>query len=171
MLVLKKIPNYQNKVTINYSSKLYSNAINSTRPVFIPNSTHQTTTALGTPSYYLIEFTDQVTSVVKDTLLVLDEASTNTRYLTFNLVIGLNVSQSVTRTGIIDIAEGKHNYKVYAVLENTTYPATGNGNSEINARFLVDKGVALVYDEYDFTNTYFNPDRQTIPSVISYSNE
>jgi len=168
MLVLKKTPNFRNSVTINYSSNLFSNSINPLKPVFIPNSTHQVPTVLAAPSYYLIELIEQTTGAVFNTLLPLSAASTNARYLTFDLY----VDDTATRTGVINLSNsGKYDYSIYAVIENTEYPATIVDGTNNNARLLIDTGVAMVYDSYDFTNTYYNPDRQTIPTVTSYTNE
>ena len=172
MLSLKKIPNYKNKIAVNYSSNLFSNSINKSKPVFIPNSTHQVPTVLSAPSYYLIELIEQTTGKVYDTLLQKSKESTNARYISFDLRIDLADVESPTRTGVIGLDNaGKYDYNIYGVLEHLTYPADTQGKSNINARILIDKGVAMVYDSYDFSNTYYNPDRQTIPTVISYKNE
>jgi|TARA_R100000479_G_scaffold133967_1_gene71295 hypothetical protein len=172
VLSLKKIPNYTNKITVNYSSKLFSNSINTSKPVFLPNSTHQVPTVLSAPTYYLIEFKEQTTGKVYDTLLPLAGYSSNARYIMFDLRIDLANSETATRTGVIGLENsGKYDYNIYGVIENTQYPADTPGISNKNARVLIDKGVAMVYDSYDFTNTYYNPDRQTIPTVISYKNE
>lgn len=172
MLSLKRIPNYRNKIAVNYTSKLWSNAINVSKPVYLPNSTHQNPSSLTSPSYYLIELIEQATGKVYDTLLTLAGYSSNARYLSFELRVDLASLESATRTGVIGLENsGKYNYNIYGVIENTQYPATVQGKSNQNARILIDKGVAMVYDSYDFTNTYYNPDRQTIPTVISYKNE
>ena len=172
MLSLKRIPNYQNKIAVNYYSNLYSNAINYSSPVFLPNSTHETTTKSSTPSYYLIELIEQATGKVYDTMLKLDKHSRNARYISFNLIVDLNTLESATREGVIGLDNsGKYDYNIYGTIERTKYPANTQGKSNQNARILIDKGVAMVYDSYDFTNTYYNPDRQSIPTVISYKNE
>ena len=172
MLSLKRIPNYRNKITVNYSSNLWSNAVNSSRPTFLPNSTHQIPTALTVPSFYLIELIEQTTGKVRDTLLPLAGFSTNARYIMFDLRVDRAFLEQETRTGVIGLDNaGKYDYNIYGVLENTQFPATSETISNRNARILIDKGVAMVYDSYDFTNTYYNPDRQTIPTVISYKNE
>lgn len=172
MLSLKKIPNYRNKITVNYSSNLFSNSINKSKPVFIPNSTHQVPTVLSAPTHYLIELIEQTTGKVYDTLLQKSKESSNARFITFDLRIDLATLETPTRNGVIGLDNaGKYDYNIYGVLENADYPATVQGKSDQNARILIDKGVAMVYDSYDFTNTYYNPDRQTIPTVISYKNE
>jgi len=172
MLLLRKIPNYLNKVTINTSSSLYSNYINSTKPVYLPNSTHQTPTALSNPSYYLIELKEQLTGKVYNTPLSVSAFSSNSRYITFDLYITLSEYQTGTRSGLIDLPNGgKYNYSIFALLENVDYPATEVSGTNKNARFLIDKGLAMVYDDFDFTNNYFNPDRQVIPPTISFKNE
>lgn len=172
MLSLKRIPNYRNKIAVNYTSKLWSNAINPSNPVYLPNATHSNPSSLSAPTYYLIELIEQATGKVYDTLLPLAGFSSNARYLTFELRIDLALLENPTRTGVIGLENsGKYNYNIYGVLENSQYPATVQGKSNQNARILIDKGVAMVYDSYDFTNTYYNPDRQSIPTVISYKNE
>jgi len=90
----------------------------------------------------------------------------------FDLRVDRAFLEQETRTGVIGLDNaGKYDYNIYGVLENTQFPATSETISNRNARILIDKGVAMVYDSYDFTNTYYNPDRQTIPTVISYKNE
>lgn len=151
---------------------MFSNAINKSKPVFIPNSTHQVPTVASAPSYYLIELIEQTTGKVYDTLLQKSKESTNARYISFNLRIDLANFESATRKGVIGLENaGKYDYNIYGVLEHLVYPADTQGKSNINARILIDKGVAMVYDSYDFSNTYYNPDRQIIPTVISYKNE
>ncbi|QDP66816.1 MAG: hypothetical protein Unbinned5213contig1001_4 [Prokaryotic dsDNA virus sp.] len=151
---------------------MYSNSINASSPVFLPNANHETPSKSSTPTYYLIELIEQTTGRVYDTLLKLDKHSRNARYISFNLVIELNFMESATREGVIGLDnDGKYDYNIYGVIDNKKYPATTQGKSNLNARILIDKGVAMVYDSYDFTNTYYNPDRQSIPTVISYKNE
>lgn len=172
MLVLKKIPNFRNKVTINYSSNLFSNSIVTSNPVYLPNSTHQTPSSSSTPTYYLIELKEEVTGKVYNTLLPKAKQSSNARYITFDLYVDLNQGQSSTRTGVIGLQNaGKYTYEVFGVIENLTNPADDSTKTNENARVLIDTGLAMVYDSFDFTNTYYKPDRQEIPSVISYKNE
>lgn len=172
MLSLKRIPNYRNKIAVNYSSNLFSNAITSSKPVFLPNSTHQVPTRIAVPTLFFIELIEQTTGKVYDTGLPLAGISSNARYLSFELRIALANNETANRYGVIGLENsGKYNYNIYGVLENEDYPATLEHNINKNARILIDKGVAMVYDSYDFTNTYYNPDRQTIPRVISYKNE
>jgi hypothetical protein len=168
LLLLRKIPNFRNSVTINYSSNLYSNAIDITKPVYIPNSTHSTTNISTNPTYYLIELIEELTGKVFNTLLPLTKASTNARFLTFDLF----VDNTASRDGVIQLDNGgKYVYNIYAVLENEEIIATKVDATNKNARFLVDTGIAMVYEDFDFVNNYYNPDRQDIPTVTSYKNE
>ncbi len=95
------------------SSNLFSNSINKSKPVFIPNSTHQVPTVLSAPSYYLIELIEQTTGKVYDTLLQKSKESTNARYISFDLRIDLADVESPTRTGVIGLDNaGKYNYNI-----------------------------------------------------------
>jgi hypothetical protein len=115
----------------------------------------------------MLELVEEVTGKVYDTLLVLSGYSSNARFLKFDLYLDTS-----SRSGAIDLERGgKYVYNVYGVLENTQYPATVEGKSNQNARVLIDTGLAMVYENYDFVNTYYNADTQTIPTVISYKNE